>query len=108
SSGPELNQLAQQWQALGRQWADWWTRSAALSAAPGLDAGNAALAVLRPAEAWVDPSAAAALTERYNHRFKSLWERAIARGAGELREPDDTTTGIVDRRFRAPAWRKDP
>ena len=108
SAGPDLNQLAEQWQSLGRQWADWWTRGQALSAAPALDAGNAALAVLRPAEAWIDPAAAAALIDRYNHRLKSLWERAIARGAGELREPDDTTTEVADRRFRAPAWRKEP
>src|SRR5438874_5323521 len=108
SSAPDLTKLVEQWQALGRQWADWWTHGQALSAAPALDAGNAALAVLTPAEAWIDPAAAAALTERYNQRFKSLWERAIARSAGELHEQDDTTTEVPDRRFGAPAWRKEP
>src|SRR5205085_10472975 len=104
----DLNQLAEQWQALGRQWAHWWARGEALPAALGPDAGNAALAVLKPAEAWIDPAAAAALTERYGHRFKSLWERAIARGAGELREPDEAGNEVADRRFRASAWRRDP
>ena len=103
----DWSQLLEQWQALGRQWADWWTRGEALSAAPGLDTGNAALAVLTPARAWIDPAPAAELTERYNARFNALWERAIARRDGKL-EQADVTTELPDRRFGAAAWRNEP
>ena len=69
-------ELADQWQALGRQWSEWWTRgeaTAALAAQSPPESGNAALAVFVPTEAWIDPAAAAQLTERYNRRFESLW-----------------------------------
>jgi polyhydroxyalkanoate synthase len=110
-TGPDWAELAGQWQALGRQWADWWTRgeaAALLATQSPLESGNAALAVLAPAEAWIDPAAAAELTERYNRRFESLWERAIARGAGEPAPANDAAAEVRDRRFGASAWREEP
>ena len=111
TSADDWIELAEQWQALGRQWADWWTRgeaAAALSTQSPLQAGNAALAVLAPAEAWIDPAAAAELAERYNRRFEALWQRAIARGAGEPSPHGESAPELHDRRFGAKAWREDP
>src|SRR5690348_4350178 len=81
SAAPDWAALAGEWQALAQQWAQWWTRGDHLGA-PALDSGNAALAVLAPADARIDPSAVAELTERYNARFNQLWEHAVARAAG--------------------------
>src|SRR5689334_21563923 len=91
-SASDWAELVEQWQALGRQWADWWMAgeaAAAVATQSPLETGNAALAVLTPAEAWIDPVAAAELTERYNQRFEALWERALARSAGERTSPDE-------------------
>ena len=105
----DWSELVEQWQALGRQWASWWTgaeATAAVATASPLDAGNAALALLAPAEAWIDPAAAAELTERYNRRFESLWERAISGGEGDAAQANGTEAR--DRRFRAGEWRDEP
>ncbi|HET7098557.1 MAG TPA: alpha/beta fold hydrolase, partial [Casimicrobiaceae bacterium] len=104
---PAWTELVGEWQALGQQWADWWMRGDALNA-PGLDTGNAALALLAPAEAWIEPAAAAELTDRYNARFNELWERAVARAAGNTGEKSDAPSEIPDRRFGARAWREQP
>ena len=111
TSADDWIELVQQWQALGQQWADWWTRgevAAALSTQSPLEVGNAALAVLAPAEAWIDPVAAAELAERYNRRFEALWQRAIARGTGEALPDSEPAPELPDRRFGARAWREEP
>ena len=91
----DWSELVEQWQALGRQWTSWWLSgeaTAAVATQSPLEAGNAALALLAPAEAWIDPAAAAELTERYNRRFESLWERAIARSTGIPAEANEAGT----------------
>ncbi|HEX8009927.1 MAG TPA: class I poly(R)-hydroxyalkanoic acid synthase [Casimicrobiaceae bacterium] len=104
-------ELVEQWQTLGRQWANWWMSgeaAAAVATQAPLETGNAALAVLTPAEAWIDPVAAAELTERYNQCFEALWERALARSAGEPVPEDEARNEVPDRRFGAGAWREEP
>ena len=100
----DWRELAGQWQAAGQSWADWWAKTGAalpsLGALP-LDAGNAALALSVPATAWIDPAAAAALTERYNLRFEELWRRAAA-------GTHATHDAAADRRFAAREWREYP
>ena len=107
SAGPGWAALAGEWQALAQQWAQWWMRGDHLGA-PAQDSGNAALAVLAPAEAWIDASAAAELTERYNARFTQLWEHAVARAAGAAGTKADAPMEHPDRRFGARAWREQP
>ena len=100
-------ELFGQWQAVGRQWADWWTGSAEASrtfSALPLEAGNAALALPLPTTAWVDPAVAARLTEQYNGRFEALWQRAIA---GVVDQPSRDAPPH-DRRFLAKEWREYP
>ena len=99
--------LAEQWQALATQCMQWWTSGLPADASTALESGNAALAVLAPAEVSIDPAAAAALTDRYNRRLESLWQRALARAAGEPGQEDDEPR-TADRRFAASAWRDDP
>ena len=111
ASADDWIELVQQWQMLGQQWANWWTQGEAIAARSTrspLEAGNAALAVLTPAETWIDPVAAAELAERYNCRFEALWQRAIARGAGDASPDGETAPELRDRRFGARAWRDDP
>ena len=107
----DWSELVEQWQALGRQWTSWWLSgeaTAAVATQSPLEAGNAALALLAPAEAWIDPAAAAELTERYNRRFESLWERAIARSTGIPAEANEAPVEARDRRFGAGEWREEP
>ena len=111
SSAEEWTELVGQWQALGQQWANWWTRGEAAAThaiQSPLEVGNAALAVLAPAEAWIDPVAAAELAERYNRRFEALWQRAIARGAGDAPTRGEPSPELRDRRFGARAWHEEP
>ena len=75
-------------------------------AAPPLEIGNAALAVLAPTGAWIDPAAAAELTERYNRRFEALWQRAIAGKVSPT--ADGAHAAVPDRRFGAKEWREHP
>jgi polyhydroxyalkanoate synthase len=102
-------ELIGQWQAIGQQWADWWSGNAqasrSFSSLP-IGAGNAALALPLPTAAWVDPAAAARLTEQYNARLETLWERAVA-GGGDHRGRDAHGTAH-DRRFVAKEWREYP
>jgi hypothetical protein len=90
--------------------ADWWAKSgAALPSLAGLplEAGNAALAFPVPASAWIDPAAAAALTERYNVRFEALW-RSAATGAADPHAAQGPSGAAPDRRFLAREWREYP
>jgi polyhydroxyalkanoate synthase subunit PhaC len=104
---PGWSELVGEWQALGQRWAEWWMRGDGVGAS-ALDSGNAALAVLAPVKAWIDPGAATKLTERYNVRFEELWERAVARAAGGVETKSDAPTDVPDRRFGARAWRDQP
>src|SRR5215470_14852858 len=107
-TGSALNEwtaLAEQWQTLGRQWSEWWAQAAAslpeaASAAGGF--GNSGLMLPLPPAVWVDPAAAAEITERYNRKFESLWMRALEGRAG----PPDAEHR--DRRFIAREWREQP
>src|SRR5215467_10861739 len=101
----EWTALAEQWQTLGRQWSEWWAQAAAslpeaASAAGGF--GNSGLVLPLPPAVWVDPAAAAEITERYNRKFESLWMRALEGRAG----PPDAEHR--DRRFIAREWREQP
>ena len=102
-------ELMGQWQAVGRQWADWWAGSAeaahSISSLP-MEAGNAALALPLPAAVWIDPAAAAQLTEQYNRRFESLWQRTVAGTRDGAQH--DAIASDHDRRFLAKEWREYP
>ena len=76
-------------------------------ATPPLEIGNAALAVLAPTSAWIEPAAAAELTERYNRRFEALWQCAIA-GNNASPTAAGTHAAVPDRRFGAKEWREHP
>jgi polyhydroxyalkanoate synthase len=71
-----------------------------------MEAGNAALALPLPAAIWIDPAAAAQLTEQYNRRFESLWQRTVASNRDHA--PPHATTSDHDRRFLAKEWREYP
>ncbi|HUH91863.1 MAG TPA: class I poly(R)-hydroxyalkanoic acid synthase [Casimicrobiaceae bacterium] len=105
-SVPDWAELGRQWQRLGEQWAKWWTHGDGLAPPAAQESGNAALALLAPADVRVDPVAAAALTQRYNERFQSLWQRALAGAAAEA--GSDGEDDVRDRRFGAAAWRSEP
>jgi polyhydroxyalkanoate synthase len=108
--GNDWADLAGQWQAMSRQWMQWWSRGDA-SAGPGaplpIELGNAALAVLGPTNAWIDPAAAAQLTERYNRRVEALWQRLLV-GATEAPTDAGAVARVADRRFGAKEWREQP
>lgn len=103
-------ELASQWQALGRQWQQWWSPGAA-AAAPAtpiaFEMGSAVFSALGPTTAWIDPAAAAELSERYGARLEALWGRALA---GEAAAPrtDGGAAHAADRRFVAKEWREQP
>ena len=107
--GNNWSELAGQWQAMSRQWLDWWSRGDASTwAAPmPIELGNAALGVLVPTNAWIDPAAAAQLTDRYNRRAETLWQRLFA-GATETASEASAATRTGDRRFAAKEWREQP
>ena len=104
-SAPDWTELARDWQGLSEQWVEWWTHGDVAKPA-ALESGNAALALLAPGDVRIDPVAAAALTERYNERFQSLWQRALAGAADDAR--GDADDDARDRRFGAAAWRNEP
>ncbi len=109
TAGNDWGELVGQWQAMSRQWMLWWSRgeAAAPAASMPVELANAALAVLAPPAAWIDPAAAAPLTERYNRSAEALWERALA---GNVAAPfaDRPTPHARDRRFEAKEWRDQP
>jgi polyhydroxyalkanoate synthase len=110
TSANDWAELLSQWQAMGQQWSNWWSHgetSPMPIAAPPLEIGNAALAVLAPTAAWIDPAAAAELTERYNRRFEALWQRAIA-GNKVPSTAAGAHAAVPDRRFGAKEWRQHP
>ncbi len=101
----DWTQLAQRWEEASREWSQWWARAAAFAspAVPRAPSGNAALALPMVQPAWIDPAAAAALTERYNRKFEELWTQI----AGGHREVVDESAHR-DRRFSAREWREQP
>jgi polyhydroxyalkanoate synthase len=103
------SELADQWREAGRQWAQWWAASGAaassITSVP-VEAGNAALAFTVPTNAWIDPAAAARLTEKYNARIETLWQRTLA--GNDHRTPDESHAHSHDRRFIAKEWREYP
>jgi polyhydroxyalkanoate synthase len=109
SSANDWRELLGQWQTVGEQWSNWWTRTDApggpLGPPPALEMGNAALAILAPTGAWIDPAAAAEVTERYRGRFDALWQRALA---GSSVPADAASAAVHDRRFGAKEWREHP
>jgi poly[(R)-3-hydroxyalkanoate] polymerase subunit PhaC len=103
----DWSELLGQWQAIGQQWNRWWAHGDASESAPAtppLGFGNAALGVLAPMGAWIDPAAAAETGERYKKRFDALWQRAIEGNASTV--DADRQDAIPDRRFRANEWRE--
>jgi polyhydroxyalkanoate synthase len=99
-------ELAEEWQAAGREWAGWWLRAASgapADAAPPGGVENIAPAFPATAAPWIPPEALADLTRRYQQRFEALWS-GVALGGGL--ESVSKTEG--DRRFTAKAWRDLP
>jgi len=96
-------QLAQGWQETSRQWSQWWAGVAGLPAAHAGTLGNTALALPAVPPAWIDPAAAADLTDRYNRKFEELWSRIATGNLGGGGESEHR-----DRRFSAREWREQP
>src|SRR3981189_3107093 len=94
--------LQGQWQALGQEWAHGWTQTtASLPAAnlPFSGSGNSAIALPVLPPAWIDPTAAAALTEQFKPKLEALWLRTL-QGT-----PTDAAITHRDRRFATREWR---
>ena len=104
----EFPRLIEQWQSIGRDWADWWLGGGAAASIAVLptDVGNAALAFPMPTDVRIDPAAAGRLTEEYNERLEKLWERALAGGHAPRRA--EVQEEAPDRRFSGRAWRDYP
>jgi poly[(R)-3-hydroxyalkanoate] polymerase subunit PhaC len=110
TAGDNWTDLVGQWQAMSRQWMQWWSGGDALPAPASpmpVELGNAALAVMAPTEAWIDPAAAAELTERYNHRLEALWQKLLA-GCAAPAPQAGAMARAADRRFAAKEWREQP
>src|SRR5271166_2544562 len=110
TAGNNWAELVGQWQAMSRQWMQWWSGGDGLPAAAApmpVEMGNAALAVLAPTDAWIDPAAAAELTERYNVRLEALWQQALG-GDTTPAAPATAVPRAADRRFAAKEWRQQP
>jgi len=103
-----FNALQAQWYALGNQWAQWWTQASARAPAfapfqPGEAPTSTGVLPALPAvpPVWIDPAAAAQLTEQFNRRFEALWRRTV-QGAPA------TSAAPRDRRFASREWREQP
>jgi len=95
-------ELAEEWQAAGREWADWWFRAAsgatAETAVPG-SVGNIARALPAMPAPRIPPEALTEITQRYQQRFEALWSCFALGGA-----PASAPEAKRDRRFAAKAW----
>jgi polyhydroxyalkanoate synthase subunit PhaC len=100
----EWTALQAEWQALGQQWAHWWTQTAAgvPGAAPFFASGNSPIALPALPAAWIEPAAAAALTEQFNLKFEALWLRTLQGTA------PDAKMAHRDRRFATREWQEQP
>jgi polyhydroxyalkanoate synthase subunit PhaC len=103
-SSNEWNALQAEWQALGQQWAHWWTQTAASipGATPFFGSGNSAIALPALPAAWIEPAAAAALTEQFNLKLEALWLQTL-QGAGPAAK-----VAHRDRRFATREWQEQP
>jgi polyhydroxyalkanoate synthase subunit PhaC len=106
---PQWPELAEQWQAVGREWSDWWSRSMSAEPAMASSPGGADSGLAFPVmtAAWIAPEALAELTERYEKKYEALWSDILAGnghepGRAKGREPEG------DRRFATKAWRDLP
>jgi polyhydroxyalkanoate synthase subunit PhaC len=97
--------LAEEWQSAGRQWANWWSGAAGVSADASLTASAAPSVPAWPmtSPARISPEALAETNRRYRQEFDALWSRVVD-GVGSV--PTPTAEG--DRRFVAKAWRDQP
>jgi polyhydroxyalkanoate synthase subunit PhaC len=97
--------LATEWQAAGREWANWWMRTASGASVDAMpEAASGAMGgVTLPATpaAWIPPDALAELTRRYHEKFEALWSGGERGEAAHAAHPGD-------RRFSAKAWRDQP
>src|SRR5258706_9594584 len=110
--GPEVTSpssqwttLQGQWQALGQQWAHWWTQTTGSLPATNLPfsgSGLSAIALPTLPAAWIDPTAAAALTELFKTKLEALWLRTL-QGT-----PKDAAVTHRDPRFATREWREQP
>jgi polyhydroxyalkanoate synthase len=99
-------ELAQQWQAAGRDWSQWWSRAMSAGATTDelpIGAGDAGSTLPSLPAAWIAPEALTELTQRYQQRFEALWSRVVA---GEDLPPGRKAED--DRRFAGKAWREQP
>ena len=96
--------LQGQWQALGQQWAQWWAKATNLSASglPLAEFGNSSIVLPTLPATWIEPAAAAALTEKFKLKLDALWLQ-IMQGA-----PQDATKPHRDRRFATREWQEQP
>ena len=91
--------LQGQWQALGQQWAQWWAQAAANLPASGLplaEIGNSSIALPTLPAAWIDPAAAAALTEQFNLKLEALWLQDAAGRTRRMRRKRASRPPIRD------------
>ena len=99
-------ELAEECQATGREWANWWSRAVtggSANVAPEGSAVDTGLAVPALPAAWIPPQTLTDITRRYQQRFEALWSRTVAGdGPASVPEPEG------DRRFAAKAWRDQP
>ncbi len=105
ASMPQWPKLAEQWQAVGREWSEWWTRSmpaeSAAAASPSSTA-DPGLAFPAISPAWIAPEALAELTQRYHQKCEALWAGVLTgNGHAPVRANKETES---DRRFAAKAW----
>ncbi len=103
-SSNEWTALQAEWQALGQQWSHWWTQTTAgiPGAAPFFGSGNSPIALPALPAAWIEPAAAAALTEQFNLKFEALWLRTLQGAA------PDAKMAHRDRRFATREWQEQP
>src|SRR5438045_6063098 len=72
-------QLAQQWQAAGMEWAQWWSRATnARSDVPPTGDVIHALAASTVATPWIAPDELAEVTSRYQQKLQALWARTLS------------------------------
>ncbi len=91
--------LALQWQQLGRDWLGWWQNAASSAGLPGASA---------PPFPPGDGQALAALNERFQPRFKALSQATFNVPAALTKIPELAEPAAGDRRFKAAAWREQP
>ena len=99
-------ELSEQWQAAGREWADWWSRAVTSGSADAAPPGSVVDPGLAPPALPAAPIPSEALTDvtrRYQQRLEALWSR-IAVGVG----PTSVSEAKGDHRFAAKAWREQP